>query len=288
MFMSQNKWNELPYDRVPSVAMKRYKALFLEYVTPSLLLSSFFVHSRSLVNGVIRHDKIRFAEYIYAKRIDATSKVRNAHFVCLFVCSKSLQQKLASGALLPHQILAEAQKTRDETLSDVVQLQWQSYVENIKAKGRLSNIMPVSSPLLSAFFPLYVCFDCLYVCDVSGSMASPADSSGKVTNLHVSTALSILISEIAAPPFANLICTFSEKPEFRMSLRIPPVLFLSSSHASLMVFFEDVVTGSTLKEKYNNLVKAKWMMNTNFQAVFELILAQAQRHNLTNDQMVKK
>ncbi|CAM0882575.1 unnamed protein product [Alopecurus aequalis] len=56
--------------------------------------------------------------------------------------------KIAAGALLPHEIAAAAYRGEDDEVSE---LQWRRMVEDLRAKGSLSN--------------------CISVCDVSGSMS---------------------------------------------------------------------------------------------------------------------
>ena len=67
---------------------------------------------------------------------------------------KSGKKKIASGALLPHEIVQqfmERYPSLSEELMTVSELQWKSYVENLKKSGLFES--------------------CLSVCDVSGSMS---------------------------------------------------------------------------------------------------------------------
>eukprot|EP01025_Chloroclados_australasicus_P005401 TRINITY_DN1160_c0_g1_i1.p1 TRINITY_DN1160_c0_g1~~TRINITY_DN1160_c0_g1_i1.p1 ORF type:complete len:643 (-),score=61.21 TRINITY_DN1160_c0_g1_i1:429-2357(-) len=99
--------------------------------------------------------------------------------------------KIASGAVLPHELLKEALKSRGS--SPVPQLQWSAMVEDVKKSGTLTN--------------------CVVVCDVSGSMSS-AVSTG-VSALNVAVALTLLVSEVADEPWANHAITFSQNPQFQ-------------------------------------------------------------------------
>ena len=131
------------------------------------------------------------------------------------------------------------------------------------------------------------------MCDVSGSMLTTSDKTG-VTIMDVSVSLSLLIAELAEPPFKNLVCTFSSTPSFRMhSLSLLYVILLLSlidlfAFILFILFLSDEVRGETLVHKYRNLLKADWDMSTNYQAIFDLILSQAKAHKLTNDQMIKR
>lgn len=93
----------------------------------------------------------------------------------------------------------------------------------------------------------------LAVCDVSGSMNGEP--------LQVSIALGLYVSERLQGPFKDVICTFSDNPEF---VRI---------------------TGNTLSDRVSNLARVAWNMSTNLEAVFGLMLGRALKNNLPADQM---
>jgi len=95
----------------------------------------------------------------------------------------------------------------------------------------------------------------LVISDVSGSMEG--------TPLEVSVALGILIASVTAEPFRNKIITFSGNPELHA---IP----------------ENCIT---LQSKLKNISKMHWEMNTNLQAVFELILNNALMYNVLAEDM---
>ncbi|XP_068666852.1 uncharacterized protein [Aristolochia californica] len=86
--------------------------------------------------------------------------------------------KIAAGALLPHEILADA----DDTVAD---LQWKRIVSDLSRKGKLSN--------------------CLAVCDVSGSM--------KGIPMEVCVAMGILVSDLSDDPWKGKVITFSLDPQ---------------------------------------------------------------------------
>ena len=98
--------------------------------------------------------------------------------------------------------------------------------------------------------------DAVAVSDVSGSMAG--------VPMEVSIALGLVVSELTAPPFNNRVITFSEVPTWHN------------------------VVGSTLRERVNSLSKAHWGGSTNFIAVFEMLLLEAQTYRLRPEQMIKK
>lgn len=89
----------------------------------------------------------------------------------------------------------------------------------------------------------------LVVADVSGSMGH-IRSGGPI---DVSTSLALYFAERNTGPFNGYFVTFSERPQLVK------------------------VRGNTLTEKLTNIGTADWSMNTNIQAVFDLVLSAAQR-----------
>jgi len=97
---------------------------------------------------------------------------------------------------------------------------------------------------------------CTPVCDVSGSMSG--------VPMEVSIAMGILVSSLSKGRFKNRVITFSAVPQW---------------HA---------ITGETLGEKVRSLSRAAWEMNTDFIAVFKMLLTEATTYGLTPEQMPKK
>jgi Domain of unknown function (DUF2828) len=108
--MSRKQWNKIEYNRVPSVSMKRNTKSFQE------------------------HDQQRFTEYL--------GQV------------KAGEKKIASGALLPHEIVSQLMespysflfrpKRCGELSEQVAELQWKSYVDNLRKSGILDSAMAVA------------------------------------------------------------------------------------------------------------------------------------------------
>ena len=98
--------------------------------------------------------------------------------------------------------------------------------------------------------------NCLAVCDVSGSMAGEP--------LEVCIALGLLTSELCEEPWKGNVITFSEKPEIHR------------------------VVGTSLAEKYRSMQKMDWGGNTDFQAVFDQILALAVQTRLPKEKMIRR
>lgn len=94
------------------------------------------------------------------------------------------------------------------------------------------------------------------VVDVSGSMNG--------IPMMVAIALGIMVSELTEGPYGGRLITFHSQPSWH------------------------IVKGSTLKAKVDNVAKMSWGMNTNFLAVFQLILDIAIEHGLAQDDLPEK
>jgi hypothetical protein len=103
----------------------------------------------------------------------------------------------------------------------------------------------------------------LPVVDVSGSMSTPAGDNKNVTCMDVAISLGLYISERNEGNFKNAFVTFSNDPQLQ-------------------------VLSGTLTDRYRQLQKADWGMSTDLQKVFQLILDQATKHNLDQDEMPTK
>jgi len=103
----------------------------------------------------------------------------------------------------------------------------------------------------------------LPVVDVSGSMETSAGGSKTVTCMDVAISLGLYISERNEGPFKDAFITFSSTPQLQ------------------------VLSGS-LKDRYTQMASSDWEMSTNLEATFKLILDQATKHKLSQDEMPNK
>lgn len=94
--------------------------------------------------------------------------------------------------------------------------------------------------------------------DVSGSMSSSCG--GNLTCMDVAISLGLYISERNEGPFKDHFITFSAKPQLQH------------------------LTGD-LKDRFRQMSCADWGMNTNLEAAYKLILNQAVKHNVPQDEM---
>ena len=100
----------------------------------------------------------------------------------------------------------------------------------------------------------------LPVCDVSGSMNTSAGNNSNLSCLDVCVSLGLYISERNVGKFKDAFITFSSNPQLQ---------YLNGDIVSRM----------------NQLSRADWGMSTNLEATFNLILNQAIKHSLPEDEM---
>ncbi|CAK9232270.1 unnamed protein product [Sphagnum troendelagicum] len=98
--------------------------------------------------------------------------------------------------------------------------------------------------------------NCMAVCDVSGSMAG--------VPMEVCIALGLLVSDLCEQPWKNHIMTFSSQPQLHL------------------------VKGETIAERHRFTKSMDWGFNTDFQAVFDIILSKAVLHSLPPEKMIKR
>jgi len=98
--------------------------------------------------------------------------------------------------------------------------------------------------------------------DVSGSMSSVA--SGSTTCMDIAVSLGLYIAERNEGPFKDSFLTFSANPELK------------------------VLQADNLVDRLIEIYSADWGMNTNLEASFKLILDQAIKHNVSQDEMPDK
>lgn len=98
----------------------------------------------------------------------------------------------------------------------------------------------------------------LAVVDVSGSMTEPGH-----LPLRVAISLGLILGELSMPPFYRKWITFS-------------------SHPTL-----EEIKGESLYKRIKEMKRGHWELTTNLEAVFDLLLAKAQEHQLEGDAMIK-
>ncbi|KAL0580993.1 hypothetical protein V5O48_000987 [Marasmius crinis-equi] len=234
--MAANKWEEIRYNRVPSVCMKNNMERFFQ------------------------HDQVGFEKYLAAV--------------------ESGKKGISGGTLMPHQLVSKAiqlgdavqardsapqedavAKTAKQKLSQlkaqmaenqirVVEAQWKALIDKLRESGKLENAIAI--------------------CDVSGSMGdahwSSSSTSKQPEPILPALALSLVLAQLAKPPFDSGFITFSADPQY---IKLDKNVGL----------FETLM----------NMVSTAWGMNTDFEGVFlKLILPLAVKNNIKQEDMIKR
>ncbi|KAI8907765.1 hypothetical protein DFJ77DRAFT_475237 [Powellomyces hirtus] len=174
-----------------------------------------------------RLDKERFETYLEDVAAGKTTIAGSALKPHVMV-EEILHRTLAYNGYLRDDVL-------EETLEDKVRAQqWASYRDRLTKTGKLQRV--------------------LAVCDVSGSMRGEP--------MNVAIALGLLCAQVTAPPFNQLLCTFSQRPEL---FRIPD---------------------GALADQVTAISQMDAGLNTDFEAVFKLILDRATATHLPAADMV--
>ena len=224
--MTANRWKDIRYGRVSSVCMNNNKENFYT------------------------HDPEGFEEYLTA--VEGGTR------------------KISGATLMPHELVRQAielrgspfeglRRTKKLTIADlkrklaetqvrVVEAQWKTMIERLRESGSLDNSIAI--------------------CDVSGSMGSLGHTPKgcRIPPIYPAVSLSLVLAQLAKPPFNNAFITFSSRPAFH---RLDP--------------------SRGLVDTVRNMSRADWEMNTDLNAVFlKLLLPLAIKHGVKQENMIKR
>lgn len=130
--------------------------------------------------------------------------------------------------------------------AQVVDAQWNTMLARLREAGTLDNS--------------------LAVCDVSGSMGDIYWQDTETQPILPAVALSMVLAQLAKPPFANMFITFSAKPK-------------------VVTLQEGVGVAANVAA----MIRGSWGRNTNLHAVFvHLLLPLAVQHRVPQEDMVKR
>lgn len=166
-------FENIHYDRVPSVAMNNYTPLFAQKDT-----DRFEKYIDKVASGKAQ---ISGATLLPSTLIKA---VRTTHLSGDFDLSQVGGKRKGTKTLVDAKMKQLEAKSLDG--------QWKSLVQRIRDSGTLEN--------------------CIAVADVSGSMLSPTFPDG-TTPMDTSIGLSLLVAEVTKPPFGGSFITFSDDPK---------------------------------------------------------------------------
>ena len=148
---------------------------------------------------------------------------------------KNTAKTIKAGALYPYDVLKSLRYGGDKVVGVK---QWESlpnYLTNTEER-----ILPV--------------------CDVSGSMCTPAGNNANLSCMDVCVSLGLYISERNVGPFKDAFITFSSTPKLQ---------YLNGDIVSRM----------------QQLESAEWGMSTDLEATFKMLLDQAVKHSVPQEEM---
>jgi hypothetical protein len=225
--MSANKWKDIHYGRIASMAMKGNTERF------------------------IVHDPDGFEKYltdVEGGKKSISGATLMPHMLVAEAMEYTSPGSSSGEAKTAKAVLAQVKAKLAETQLRVIDAQWKTLVGRLKESGALEAS--------------------LAVCDVSGSMGSINDKPSKSFTSPVlpAVALSLVLAQLAKPPFAGGFITFSEHPRF-----------------------ETVDANAGLSESVQRMMSADWGMSTDLRAVFlDLLLPLAVKHKVAQADMIKR
>lgn len=186
--MTANAYKNIKYDRVPSMAMNNYAALFAtkdpdrfgKYIDNvaegKARISGATLLPSTLIKSLRESNRTLGPSYFPGYDPDIDEDIQNHK-------NSNKRKKGAAKAMV------KAKET--EIKIKVLEGQWNTLVQRVKDSGTLSNAIAIA--------------------DVSGSMESPVFPDG-TRPMDSAIALALLIAEVTQPPFGGAFITFSEKP----------------------------------------------------------------------------
>jgi hypothetical protein len=220
-------FDNIKYDRVPSLAMDRYTGLFM------------------------KHDMERFKGYIQDVAKGSVN-ISGATLLPSTLISKARSTASSHGYHGGHvrqktDLKGMKADAENAIMRDVIDGQWKTLVKRVQNAGTLQSSIAI--------------------CDVSGSMSFPSFTDGSCP-MDSAIGLSLLVSEVTAPPFGGGFITFHDAPAF---------LSVGGAHDT-----------RGLVDQVRYMMEAPWSMTTNFVAVFEVVLDMATAKQLEQKDMAKQ
>lgn len=234
--MHEGAWETVDFRHVPSICLQN-------------TMPKFFLHAP---------DKV--VEYMDSVA-DGTRKVSGAT-----LGPHELVYKVREGGNIDpklekmFQIMPELRQKFIGAQGNMVNGQWDTLIQSIRETALLSTDEKDKSKKKKIDLG-----DCIAICDVSGSMMC-GGTSPETAPLNAAIGLSLVVTNLAKPPFNGALITFSSNPE----------LF-------------NIDTTKTFTEQVNEVCCSAMGYNTDICAVFtKVLLPMAKKHHLKQEDMVKR
>ncbi|ROW17696.1 hypothetical protein VPNG_00837 [Cytospora leucostoma] len=173
--LTTKSYENIKYDRIPSIAMNKYSPLFA------------------------RNDTARFEEYI-DKVASGKAQISGATLLPSLLVKTVREARHYSNTSDIGEFFGKRKRGAKDLVNikmreleaKVVDGQWETLVQRIRDSGTLEN--------------------CIAVADVSGSMSGPEFPDG-TSPMDSAIGLGLLIAEVTKPPFGGAFITFSDNPQ---------------------------------------------------------------------------
>jgi hypothetical protein len=229
--MAPGKWNTIDYRHVPAVCLEQN-------------VGQFFKHSPD--------ELIRYMEKVAKGEKKVSGSTLQPNQLVYKVFDPNLPESLMKILNTQPEIHAKFM----EMGYNLVNGQWDTLINSIRDAGAIDNPSKGHVGL----------GECMAVCDVSGSMFGGGASKPENQPIYAAIGLSMVISNLAKPPFNGRVITFTD---------VPSLLKIDTS----MSFSQQVEVVKNSDAGYN----------TNIRAVFvDLLLPMAKKYELRQEDMIKR
>lgn len=231
-YLKEGKWDQLDLGHVPAVCLQKNLALF-------------FKHAPDMVTRYL--DEVAKGK----KKVSGETITPNSLVYRIYAGNTEQMSKIMAA-------LPSASERLREAVLKLVNGQWNTLIEGLRNTSLLNTKDGLQERVDLG--------ECMAICDVSGSMYT---SGGKAedTPLYAAIGLSLVIANLAKPPFNGALITFSQRP----------TLF----HIDTSLPFS--------KQVYEIRNKMEAGLNTNLESVFlDVLLPMAIENKLKQEDMVKR
>ncbi|KAI9486806.1 MAG: hypothetical protein EXX96DRAFT_550677 [Benjaminiella poitrasii] len=236
--MGPGKWDTVDIRHLSAVCLQQNIRLFFKH-TPDKVIK--YMEKVSMGKKKVSGATLGPHELVYRARTDGIDEKM----------SKSLKK------------IPEAIEKYKEVQKMLLNGQWNTLVESIRDTA----LIDTSSTTDQAKKKIDL-GECLAICDVSGSMiwSGASDSDPAKFPINAAIGLSLVVSNLAKPPFNGALITFTDTPR----------LF-------------EVDTRAPFTEQVDEILQSPMGFNTNLCKIFtDVLLPMAMKHNLAPEDMVKR
>ncbi|KAG1376376.1 hypothetical protein G6F61_007648 [Rhizopus arrhizus] len=232
-YMADGKWGKVDFSHIPAVCFEKSMSHFFSHDPESLMdyLDEVAKGTKQVSGETLAPNNLAYR----AAKFDAPKNI------------EKILQKVPSAAAR----LAEAEK-------NLVNGQWNTLIQGLRETSQLDVTKSNNKKIDLG--------ECIAICDVSGSMFWGFGAADQDCPYYVAIGLSLVITNLAKPPFNGALITFSAQPELAK-----------------------IDTSLPFSDQVKQVMNIDAGYNTNLRAVFtDVLLPMAVKHNLKQEDMVKR